>query len=99
MVLEMARAISPGAVCVQGLMTPLAAVALSVACSWHGNIELLLTDGCAMTAAPPPVSPFGGGSSGGRLRRFGFAELICEMVPTWQPLEFMRPAQLDRFGR
>ena len=101
LVVTMARHVAGHPVAVQGLNTPLATAALLLAKCLHApDVLLLYTDGGVVDDQPraltAPGSPPEAASD--PLRDLPFAELICELVPAYHPLEFMRPAQLDRLG-
>lgn len=102
MVLAMARSVPDGALCVQGLSTPLATAALLVAKATHApELTILYTDGGVVGDRPHPLTVTDATLHAVRAsqRSFTFAELILELVPRYQPFEFMRPAQLDARGR
>lgn len=101
LVAAMARLVPAGALCVQGLSTPLATAALMLAKAVHSpDVVILYTDGGVVSSHVRPVSLTGSTRQAveGAQRRITFEELITELVPTYQPMEFMRPAQLDATG-
>jgi acyl CoA:acetate/3-ketoacid CoA transferase beta subunit len=95
----MARQLSDGTICIRGLGTPLSAVAINLAIVGLGRrIWSIATEG-GYVASGPITSSFAGPLGPGRRRLVSFPELILEIVPRYQPHEFMRPAQLDARGR
>jgi glutaconate CoA-transferase, subunit B len=101
MVVAMARHVPDGTLCVQGLSTPLATAALMLAKATHApDAVILYTDGGVISDAAHPVTLLDATRHAldGASRAYGFQELIFELVPTYSPLELMRPAQLDERG-
>jgi glutaconate CoA-transferase, subunit B len=101
MVVAMARQIPDGALCVQGLSTPLGTAALLLAKATHApSMTILYTDGGFIGREHHVLGLADATkrSLEASLRPIGFHELIFELVPKYRPIEFMRPAQLDRKG-
>lgn len=94
----MAREVPDRSVCVQGLGTPLASAALAVAVEAHDrSVWTVSTEGGWVTTKAPAVALWPPATAP-PMRLVRFAELILEVVPRYQPFEFMRPAQLDQSG-
>ncbi len=95
----MAREIPDGAVCVRGLGTPLSSVAIALAREGLGrDIWVVSTEGGDLSRAPSRIG-LSMDPTHRRRHLVSFAELVLEIVPRYQPFEFMRPAQLDACAR
>lgn len=103
MVCAMARAVPSRGVCVGGLSTPLATVALVLAAETRSSdVWILATDGgqaCLADRRLITVTGTSRAAADASIRSVPFPELILSLVPRHQPFELMRPAQLDRRGR
>jgi glutaconate CoA-transferase subunit B len=101
MVVCMSHQVSDGEVVAQGIATPLVAAAYLLARQTHApNLYFSSAIGQGVCRSPAPLSL----SHVERLwldrsiANIGFARAVCEVLPTFHPLEFFRPAQIDPFG-
>lgn len=103
MVCAMARAVPSSGICVGGLSTPLATVALVLAAETRGSeVWVLATDGGQACFADPrlvTVTKTSRAAVQATASGVSFSDLVLSIVPRYQPFELMRPAQLDQFGR
>ncbi len=96
-----ARQIEDGEVVAQGIATPLVAAGYILAKLTHApNITFASTIGNAACRdwGPLSLSRIEGAWLGQSLRLLSFAEISGENLPTLQPKEFFRPAQIDAYG-
>ncbi len=95
------RRIQDGDMVVQGLATPLTLAGYILAKLTHApNITMASAIGNVVTLGwhPLSLSRVEAMWLDKPLRRLDFSEIGCELLPTIQPKEFLRPAQVDRQG-
>ncbi len=96
-----AHQLKDGEVVAQGLATPLVAAGYMLAHLTHApNIYFVSAIGQSMCRddAPLSISRVEGLWLDKALKGIGFARAALEILPSIQPKEFFRPAQIDRFG-
>jgi acyl CoA:acetate/3-ketoacid CoA transferase beta subunit len=96
-----ARQIEDGETVAQGIATPLVAAGYILARLTHApSITFASTIGNAICSdwRPLSMSRIEETWLGRALRLLSFAEISCEFLPTLQPKEFFRPAQIDAYG-
>jgi len=96
-----ARQIEDGEVVAQGIATPLVAAGYILARLTHApNITFASTIGNAVCSHwhPLSLSRIEETWLGQAIRLLSFAEISVEVLPTLQPKEFFRPAQVDAYG-
>jgi len=101
MVVCMAHQVRDGELVAQGIATPLVAAAYLLARQTHApNLYFSSAIGQSLCRQPAPLSL----SQVERLWldrsmvNVGFARAVSEVLPSLQPLEFFRPAQIDPYG-
>jgi len=95
------RRIQDGDIVVQGLATPLTLAGYILAKLTHApNVVMASAIGNVATLGwhPLSLSRVEAMWLDKPLRRLDFSEISCELLPTVQPKEFLRPAQVDRHG-
>ena len=101
MVVCMARQIRDGEVVAQGLATPLAAAAYLLARRTHApNLYFASAIGQGICRQPAPLGLTRVESLwlDRALTQTGFVRAVADVLPTLQPKEFFRPAQVDPWG-
>jgi acyl CoA:acetate/3-ketoacid CoA transferase beta subunit len=101
MVYCMAQQIKDGEVVVQGLATPMVAIAYLLARQTHApNIYFASAIGQGLCRYPAPISltRVEGLWLDRALASVGFVTVAADLLPTMKPKEFFRPAQVDPFG-
>lgn len=101
MVVCMARQIRDGELVAQGIATPLVAAAYLLARQTNApNLYFCSAIGQGICRDPAPLSLSQVESLwlGRSMNNVGFVRAVCEVLPTIRPLEFFRPAQIDRYG-
>ena len=101
LVTVMAREIRDGQLLAQGIGTHLPTCAYFLAKRTHApSCRLLYSAGGAVSDRVGPISltSFERLALDRPLRRVGYGEIVCEMLPTLPFMEFSRPAQVDGFG-
>lgn len=96
-----ARQIEDGEAVAQGIATPLVAAGYILAKLTHApNITFTTTIGNAICNdwRPLSLSRIEEAWLGQARRLLSFTEISCELLPTRQPKEFFRPAQMDTYG-
>lgn len=96
-----AHQIEDGEVVAQGIATPLVAAGYILAKLTHApHVVFVSTIGNVVCDACGPLSLSRIEETwlGRTLRLLSFTELSCELLPTLQPKEFFRPAQIDARG-
>jgi acyl CoA:acetate/3-ketoacid CoA transferase beta subunit len=96
-----ARQIEDGELVVQGIATPLVLAGYTLARLTHApNIAFASAIGQTFCRdwAPLSIAHVEALWLGKALGRFDFAQAACELLPTYQPKEFFRPAQVDARG-
>ena len=85
----------------QGIATPMVLAGYRLAKLTHApNLRFASAIGNCLTEEGPPLSILGEefANLDNALALFGFVEAACEYLPFSQPLEFLRPVQVDRQG-
>lgn len=101
MVAAMAREIEDGDCLAQGIGTTLPACAYFLAKYTHApDCIFLYSVGGAFSVATGPISlsRMETLALASPLRRVGYAEIVCDILPVLRFKEFSRPAQVDGFG-
>jgi len=96
-----ARQIEDGEAVAQGIATPLVAAGYILAKLTHApNITFTSAIGNAICDdwRSLSLSHIEEAWLGRAIRLLSFAEISCELLPTLQPKEFFRPAQMDAYG-
>jgi glutaconate CoA-transferase subunit B len=101
MVVSMSRQVQDGDLLAQGIATPLVTAAYLLARLTHApSVYFSSAIGQSVCRLPAPMSL----SHIERLWldrslvNIGFVRAVCEVLPTFHPLEFFRPAQIDPHG-
>ena len=96
-----ARQIEDGEAVAQGIATPLVAAGYILAKLTHAP-NITFTSAIGNTICddwrPLSLSRIEEAWLGQARRLLSFAEISCELLPTLQPKEFFRPAQMDAYG-
>jgi acyl CoA:acetate/3-ketoacid CoA transferase beta subunit len=95
------RQIEDGEIVAQGLSTPLIAAAYLLARSTHApHLYFMSAIGQGVCRSPAPLRLTDVESLwiDRSLINVGFVRAAAEMLPRFRPIEFFRPAQMDRFG-
>ena len=96
-----ARQIEDGELVVQGIATPLVVAGYLLALLTHApNIAFASAIGQTFCRdwAPLSITQVEALWLGKAMGRFDFAQAVCELLPTYRPKEFFRPAQMDAYG-
>lgn len=96
-----ARQIEDGELVAQGIATPLVLAGYTLARLTHApHIAFASAIGQTFCRdwAPLSIAHVEALWLGKALGRFDFVQAVCEMLPTYQPKEFFRPAQMDAVG-
>lgn len=97
-----AREIENGDLVAQGIATPLVSAGYLLAKNTHApDLLLLYTVGntLALEGGIISLTNFEATTIGKSSRRVAFPEISCELLPTFKPKEFFRPAQVDGKGK
>jgi len=96
-----ARQIEDGELVVQGIATPLVLAGYMLARLTHAP-HIAFASAIGQTFCrdwgPLSIAHVEALWLGKALGRFDFAQAVCELLPTYQPKEFFRPAQMDARG-
>ncbi len=101
MICAMAREIRDGEFLAQGIATHLPTSAYFLAKRTHApHCWFLYSVGGSLSTQHGEVSLLGmeGLALDAPLKRIGYAEIVCDLLPGLSFMEFSRPAQLDRYG-
>lgn len=101
MVVCISRQIKDGEIVAQGLSTPLITAAYLLARQTHAkNLYFMSAIGQGICKTPAPLHLTNVESLwlDRSLKNIGFARAAAEILPRFEPLEFFRPAQIDRRG-
>jgi len=96
-----AHQIEDGELVVQGIATPLVLAGYTLAKLTHApNIAFASAIGQTFCRdwAPLSIAHVEALWLGKAMGRFDFAQAVCELLPTYRPKEFFRPAQMDARG-
>ena len=101
MVVCIAHQIRDGELLAQGIATPLVAAAYLLARHTHAPgiyFASAIGQGICRHPAPLSLSHIERLWLDRSLLNIGFAKAVCEILPSFRPMEFFRPAQVDPFG-
>ena len=101
MVCCIAREIKNGDFLVQGIATPLVSAGYTLAKLTHApDLLILYTVGNTLSRRSGPISfnNYEQLTIGKALKKVSFTDISCELLPSLTPIEFFRPAQVDRWG-
>jgi len=95
------RQIKDGELVAQGLATPLAMAGILLARVTHApHLMFASAIGNSLCAdwSPLSIAHIEATWVGKALRFLSFTQIVCDILPTFSPKEFFRPAQIDQYG-
>lgn len=102
LVWQMSQHLQPQDIVVQGIATPIVFAAFLLAKEMHApNLQCLFTVGNTFCQSPSGrlgISALEAYTTEQSLRKLGMLDIHCDVVPSLQVTEFLRPAQVDGEG-